>query len=286
MPSMLTVLPRAAAMYFIVFIMAKLLGKRNLARSTPFWFIIYIAMSVMAALLTLGAFPDFVTGLAVLGVWTAFSLLAEYLSLRSKMFHDLLHGKETVLVKQGKIMEESLKQVRLTGEELLSELRSKNVFNLADVEFAVLEENGEINVLLKSDKTPVTPAHLEQKTAPQWAPQTVILDGNIINERLAEAGVNRRWLLGRLEAMGIAPENVFIGQVDANGELYVDIFDDSLQVEQNNLREMLYASLEKAEGELTVYALETQNQQAREMYRKNAERIGALKEMLRPYLLR
>lgn len=286
MPSILNMLLKSAAMYVIVFVMARILGKKSLARSTPFQFIVYIAMSVMAALVALGIFPDFAAGLAILGIWTLLTVLAEYLSLRSKKLHDLLHGKETVLVKQGKIMEESLKQARLTGEELLSELRRKSVFNLADVEFAVLEENGEVNVLLKSDKTPVTPAHLGQKTAPQAAPQTVILDGNIINERLAEAGVNRRWLLSRLEAMGISPENVFIGQVDASGELYVDVFDDSLQVPQNNLRAMIFASLEKAEGELASYALETQTREAQEMYRKNAERVGALKEKLRPYLLR
>ncbi len=64
-------------------------------------------------------------------------------------------------------MEENLLRARITGEELLRDLRSKNVFNLADVEFALMESNGEINVLMKSDKKPLTAYDIRQKSCPQ-----------------------------------------------------------------------------------------------------------------------
>ena len=89
-------------------------------------------------------------------------------------------------------MEENLKRARTTGEELLRELRRKNIFNLSDVEFALLETTGEINAMLKSDKVPVTPRHLERKEAPQSEPQTVIADGNILDQPLANIGLNRQ----------------------------------------------------------------------------------------------
>ena len=89
-------------------------------------------------------------------------------------------------------MEENLKRARMTGEELLRELRRKNIFNLSDVEFALLETTGEINAMLKSDKVPVTPRHLEWQVAPQSEPQTVIADGNILDQPLANIGLNRQ----------------------------------------------------------------------------------------------
>ena len=72
--------------------------------------------------------------------------------MKSKTIYDLINGKETILVKEGKVMEDNLSQVRFSGEDLLREMRSKNAFNLADVEFAVMESTGDINVVLKSDK--------------------------------------------------------------------------------------------------------------------------------------
>ena len=99
-------------------------------------------------------------------------------------------------------MEDNLFRARLSGEELLRELRSKNAFNLSDVEFAVMETTGDIIVLLKSDRKPVTPHDLEQKVAPQTEPQTVILDGNMLDEPLANMGLNREWLKMQLEKLG------------------------------------------------------------------------------------
>ena len=120
-------------------------------------------------------------------------------------------------------MEESLFQVRLTGEELLRELRAKNYFNLSEVEFAVMETTGEINVLPKADYKAVTPHDLGQKVAPQTESQTVILDGNILDEPLAGMGLNRNWLKLQLERLGVSLTNVFLGQVDSSGD-YISTF--------------------------------------------------------------
>lgn len=168
-----------------------------------------------------GIIGNLVIGLIALAVWGLLPIALEYLALKSKWVHDLLNGKETILIKQGKIMEESLFQVRLTGEELLRELRSKNFFNLSEVEFAVMETTGEINVLPKSENKPLTPHDIGQKVAPRTESQTVILDGNILDEPLAGMGLNRNWINLQLERLGVSLSNVFVGQVDSSGDLYI-----------------------------------------------------------------
>lgn len=99
------------------------------------------------------------------------------------------------MIKEGKVLEENLHSARLTGEELLSQLRRKNIFQVADVEFAVMEANGDITPLLKREQQPLTPKYLRIKVSTYKEPQTVILDGKILDEPLTMMGVKRAWLL-------------------------------------------------------------------------------------------
>jgi uncharacterized membrane protein YcaP (DUF421 family) len=286
MQDWINILVRSAGLFFIVLVIVRIIGKRHPLRITPFFNVVYSVISLIAALISVNIIRNVVFGLIALGVWAALPVILDYLALKSKVIHDLVNGKEAVLIKQGKIMEENLNRARLTGEELLRELRAKNVFNLSDVEFAILETTGEINVLLKSDRLPVTPRHLERKVAPLSEPQTVIADGNILDEPLANIGLNRQWVMTELEKAGVALENVFLGQVDSYGELYLDLFDDAVQLPQTKVKELLYAALEKCQADLTAFSLETQNEQAKAMYEKNAERLKTVLENIRPYLLR
>lgn len=284
MQKWIQILLRSVSMFFLSLTLIRLMGKRNISRITPFRFVSYIVIAILAGLISANIITNLVYGFIALGVWALFPIALDYLSVKSKWIHDLINGKETVLIKHGKIMEESLLQARLTGEELLRELRTKNAFNLADVEFAVMEATGDINVFMKSDKKPVTAHDLGIKVAPQAEPQTIILDGNILNEPLSSLGLNREWLGIQLENMGVSLDNVFIGQVDSSGDLYLDLFDDSIELPQPKVKEMIYANLEKSQADLTSFSLETQDEDAKSMYSKNAEKLQQLMEKLKPYL--
>lgn len=205
--------------------------------------------------------------------------------MKSKWAHDLIIGKETIVIKNGKIMEENLKQLRLTGEELLRDIRSKNIFNLADVEFAVMEATGEMNVMLKAARKPLSAHDLGKKIAPHTAPQTVILDGNIVNEALSSIGLNQDWLKSQLDTAGVSLDNIFIGQVDSSGDLYLDLFDDVIQIPFPHVREMLYSNLEKVQSDMMSYALETKNSEAQQMFTTDSNKLKEILNRLKPFLL-
>jgi len=286
MDQWLVILLRSIGLFFLTLGLVRIIGKRHPAKMTPFSFIVYSVIAVLVALISTNIIRNFAFGIIALLVWALIPILLDYITLKSKVLHDFIIGKETILVKDGKVMEENLSQLRLTGEDFLSGLRTKNIFNLADVEFAIMEPTGDINVMLKSEKSPVTPYHLGQKVAPQDEPQTVILDGNILNESLSNLGLNHQWINTQLEAMGLSLDNVFIGQVNTSGDLYVDLFDDSIQTPQPKVKEKLYASLEAVQADLMSYSLETDNKEAKEMYSKDADEMKKLIEKLEPYLLR
>ncbi|MCT4594441.1 MAG: DUF421 domain-containing protein [Anaeromicrobium sp.] len=285
MKNWVQILLRSIGLFFITFASIRIMGKKQIAKMTPFQFIHYTVIAILAALISVNMIKNLVFGLIVLSIWVLLPIGLDYLSLKSKWIHDFVNGNETILVKKGKVMEENLSQVRLTGEELLRELRSNNAFNLADVEFAVMESTGEINILLKSEKKPITSYDLGKKVSPQSEPQTVILDGNILDEPLSNRDLNQGWLTTQLKALGISLDNVFIGQIDSSGDLYIDLFDDALQISQPKVKELLYANLEKSYADLLSFSLETDNKKAKIMYSNNADKLEQIIKKLEPYLL-
>jgi len=86
--------------------------------------------------------------------------------------------------------------------------------------------------------------------------------------------------------MGVSPDNVFLGQVDSSGDLYIDLFDDSIELPQPKVKEMVYTNMEKVQASLVTFSLETQDEKVKEMYEKNAQKLQELMDRLKPYLLR
>lgn len=273
-------------LFFLVIIISKYLKRKTLAKATPFDFISYAVIASIIALISLNMIDNIYFALTTLGVWVLIPIILDYSSMKSKWIYNVIHGKERVLVKNGKVMEDNLSKERITGQEFLQEMRSKKAFNLADVEFAVMETTGDINVILKADKKPVTAADLGEKVGSKREPQTVILDGNILNEGLTNAGLNRNWLTTQLEIKGVSLENVFLGQVDSSGDLYVDLFDDMIQVPKTEIKDMLYASIEKCQADLMSFSLDSDNEDAKNMYLQDADKLKKIMKKLEPHLLR
>ena len=286
MDTWLIILFKSIILFFVAILITRYMKRKTLARATQFDFISYSVVAVLIPLISLGIISNFYFGIITLVIWAVMPLLLDLASMKSKTIYNLLHGKERVLIKNGKIMEDNLSKERITGQEFLQIMRSKNAFNLSDVEFSLLETNGDINVSLKADKKPVTSYDLGKKVPQKSEPQAVILDGNILNESLTNAGLNKGWLNTQLEAQGVPLESVFLGQVDSSGDLYLDLFDDMIQIPKSQVKDMLYASLLKCQSDLMSYSLDTDNEEAKNMYSKNAKKLEELINKLEPYLLR
>lgn len=286
MPAWVEMLLRSILVFVIAWFLVRFTGRRNITDITPFQFISFMVIGVITALIATGIINNLVFGLIGLTFWILVPIGLEYASMKSKIIHDLVYGKETVLISHGKVLEQNLNKVRITGDELLRSLRTKNVFNVSDVEFALMENTGDINVLLKSDKRPLVPKDFGRKIPPGTESQTVILDGNIINDSLTRIGLNQDWLETELSKAGVSLDNVFMGQVDTFGELYLDLFDDTIQLPQPKVRDLLFANLEKCQADLMSFVLETNNKEAKEMYLKNTRKLKEIREKLEAYLIR
>lgn len=286
MDNWLITLFNSIVLFFVALFLVRFMRRKSLSKATPFDFISYVIIAIVITLVSLNIIDNIYFGLITLAVWVVLPIAVDFAAMRSNWIYNLINGKERVLIKEGKVMEDNLSKERMTAQEFMQELRSKNAFNLADVEFALMETTGDINVSLKSDKKPVTAYDLGKDVGPKSESQAVILDGNIMNEALTNIGLNQDWLKVELEKKGVDLENVFIGQVDSSGDLYVDLFDDMIQVPKSQVKEMIYSNIEKTQSDLMSFYLETENKEAKAMYLKNAEKLKRIMKRLEPYLLR
>jgi hypothetical protein len=166
----------------------------------------------------------------------------------------------------------------------MEQLRVRDVFRIADVEVAVLESSGELSVMRKRDKQPLTPRDIGMKLPREKEPQTVIIDGKILDEQLAAMGLSRGWLNEELEKAGVTAENVFLGQVDAYQQLYIDLYDDKIETKLPQAKSLLYASLKKIQADLELFALSTRDPGAKSMYSSNAKKLEKVIQELKPML--
>ncbi|MBZ3763955.1 DUF421 domain-containing protein [Bacillus cereus] len=273
LPEWTLVILRSVFILIILFAITKWLGKRQISQLSFFEYIAGMTIGDIAAQVSTGLDSKFFHGVFAILIFAVVPFLTGILSLKNKTARDFFEGKSTVLIKDGKILEDNLKKEKYTSDELLELLRGKSAFSVAEVEFAVLEPSGELNVLLKKDSQPLTAKDIGLKVPNEKEPQTVIMDGNVLDEPLSASGHNRAWLHSELEKLGVVIENVFLGQVDSYGQLTIDIYNDKLQMPSPQNKPLLLASLKKCHADLELFSLETKSKSAREMYSKNAKQI-------------
>ena len=286
MPEWLNVIVRSIAAIVFLFLITKLIGKRQLSQMTFFEYTVGIVIGEIAGFIATDMQGSLLNGFLSLTIFALFPILLGYLALKSKMVRNIVEGKARILIKDGKVLEDNLKKERMSTDELLEQLRLKNAFRVADVEFALMEPNGDVSVLMKSANSPLTPKTIGLEVSPETEPQTVIMDGTIMDESLATIGLNRNWLKTELAKQGIALENVFIGQVDAKGSLYVDLFDDKIQVPQPQVPKLTHITLKKCQADLELYALSTSNEEMKRTYEHEAQRLQQVIDDVTPLLIR
>lgn len=218
------------AVFFFALLSAllRLMGKREIGSLSAMDLVVFIMLSETAAIsiedkkmpVWIGAVP--VVTLAALQALTA------YLSLKSERVRAIVEGKPSVLISRGRIQESTLRSLRLNLNDLLSKLREKNLPNIADVEYAILEPDGELSVIPKAEARPATPRDLGQRPPEDGLPIALVEDGLIQHESLRMAGKDVAWLKRELKKQGVQQvEGVLLAMLDAQGKLTVQRKGDS-----------------------------------------------------------
>ena len=217
---MLIIFFRAIILYIIVLIVMRIMGQRERGQMQPF----ELAISIMIA--DLAATPMAETGIPISnGIIPILGLLVMHLvistiNIKSTKAREILCGKPSILINKGKIDENVLRKERFTINELEERLRDNNIFNIGDVEYAILETSGQVTVIPKPSKRNTIPADFNIEPKYEGISYDLVVDGRVMYKNLEKIGKNYVWLKKQTEKFGIKPEQALIVTIDGDNQFF------------------------------------------------------------------
>lgn len=208
--------------YVLALILSKLIGIKIISQMNFFDFIVGVSVGSMIAKIIINKDHVVFSGIVALVTFALLTILTSYLNLKSYSARRIINAKTLILVENGRIIDKNLKRLRITINELMMKLREKDVFNLEDVQFAIMESNGQLSVLIKANKQPITPYDMELKVKSSSLVNDIIIDGKIVDKNIKIAGIDKKWLQSELKKKSINNiEEVFYAGVDQNKKLII-----------------------------------------------------------------
>ena len=217
---MLITFIRAVILYIIVLIVMRLMGKREIGQLQPFELAISIMIADLASVpmtelgipLTNGIIP-------ILGLLVMYMIIS-FFNMKNINIRRVISGQPSLLIYRGKIDEKVLKKERITINELQERLRQNNIFNLADVEYAILETSGQVTIIPKPEKKNPTMEDLNLQGEYEGIPYDLVIDGKIMHENLKSLGKDTIWLEKQLKNFDAKPENTLIATIDGKNSFF------------------------------------------------------------------
>lgn len=219
---MFIVLIRTIILFAMVIISMRFMGKRQIGQLQPYELVIAIMISELATLpmedTRIPLIYGFIPIVTLLLIQTVISLL-ELKSIKARFLFD---GKPSIVIRNGKLVLSELKNQVFTVNDLMEELRMKGYFNIEDVEYAILETNGQVSVIPKDYNEPVTKSDMNIKTKPKTIPAIIISEGKINQKNLEILNKDEKWLMNQLKSANIKSVNdVFIAIMTTEGTLFI-----------------------------------------------------------------
>ncbi|MGG4381693.1 DUF421 domain-containing protein [Priestia megaterium] len=221
--SFIEVIGRVIISFSVLLLMTRIMGKKQVSQLTYFNYITGITIGAVAASITIDTSIDMSDGFTSIVCWSLLTVLVSYINLKSPKARILLDGQPTIVIKNGEILEKTLAGLRLNMDDLSMLLREKNIFSTQEVDYAVLEPDGQLSVLKKVDQQSVTKKDLKVAAVkPLYVPTEIIVDSKVITRNLKELGLSQSWLEKQLHQSGVKLQDVFYGEIQSDGTLYVD----------------------------------------------------------------
>ncbi len=230
MSEVLVVAVRSIIAFFSLLIFARILGKQQISQLTFFDYTLGITIGSIAAELTVDlssrALPHWIGLLS----WAILGYTMEFITMKWRYAAKYIEGEPTIIIMNGKIMEDALRKMKYNVSDIMEQLRNKDIFDLIEVDFAIIESNGQLSVLKKPEYENVTCKDLKIKKEKSGISTELIYDGILIEENLRQLNKDKKWLMNQLKSQDIKDiSEVFLATLNPGGSLYVDKYKDHIK---------------------------------------------------------
>ena len=220
--SLLEYVLRTIVVGIISFLIGRFMMKRTINQLTTFDFtVVWILGALTVSPLLDGeiSFAYIMVPLLTLFFW---HYIVGVISLKNRKIAFFFSGKPTILIENGRLIRENLKKQFINIDLLLSQLRLKNIFDISEVKYAILEPNGHFSIIKKEPNRPVSAIDLNISAKPVCLPIVVINDGKLFENNLKELDVNEEWLMNNLNMYNIDEiKKVYLATIDNSKKLYI-----------------------------------------------------------------
>ncbi len=220
----LEILIRSAVSFGVLLLFTRLTGRKQLSQITFFDYIVGITIGSITATVSVDRTIPEIDGIIAIAVWCGLPIIIGYVALKSIVFRTFIDGKPRIIIQRGEILRENMKKEKYNMGDLFMQLRDKDIFDISQVEFAILEPNGTLSVLKKSENNCATLKDLNLPGRYTGLMAELIIDGRIITKHLVGINKDTNWLMGELKKKNIDSvyDVVFAGVMN-NGQLYVSL---------------------------------------------------------------
>lgn len=230
MSEYLIVLLRSISAFAILLLITRILGKQTLSIMNFHEFVTAIVMGSIAANLAFNYKLEFVYFIISLIAFAGTSFILTKIVLKSRKIRMWVEGTPTVLIEGGIILEDNLKKNNLTMDSLNQLLRQKDIFDLNEVEYVLLENNGITSVMKKREYRNVILKDLKKGiSGVQQFPIELIMDGQVLHGNFDVNHISREWLTAQLKLRGKSEQDVFYAVKGSDGQLYIDFYNDKIK---------------------------------------------------------
>ena len=208
---------RTFILYIAVMLGIRIMGKRQIGELQPSELVITIMFGNLAAVPMQETGIPLINGIAPIITLVFIEVMLSAISLKNKRFRRFISGSPSIIIRNGEIDLKELRRLRMSTDDIMEALRSKDIVNIEDVQTAILDTDGEICVVPKAAKRAVTPEDLGLSPKEENMPYTLISDGRIITDNLKKINRSEKWLWGELKKQNIKLSDVLLASCTRDG---------------------------------------------------------------------
>ncbi len=214
---MITLFIRTIILYFSMIVAMRLMGKKQVGELQPSELVVSIAISDLASIPMQDMNQPLLSGLIPIVTLMSLEVFLSFAALKSRKIRNALTGKPCILICHGEIKEKELEKMRYNLSDLTEELRTAGYPDVRDVEYAILETTGALNIVPVASKRPVTPEDLNISVPESTIMITVVSDGEFLKESLKGTGHDEKWFMDKIKKSGINDiKEIFYAGVSGN----------------------------------------------------------------------
>ncbi len=205
--------------FIVLFILSKIMGYRAISELSFFDYVVGITIGSVAAEMSTNIDMEWWKGVTAMAVYAILDLVFSFLSQKSSAARQIITGNPIILIYKGKIYKKNLRKARIELNDLLTSARMAGYFNIADIDYAIMETTGKISFMPVPLKRPLNPKDFNFAPQSEGLTVNVIMDGKIMEDDLADAKIDKNDLIRRVKQQDKEVKNVFLGVMDSNGVL-------------------------------------------------------------------